>query len=51
MESFPLERTFQFLEPGPVILLTTNYKNEINVMTLSWHTVMDFTPKFGCLLG
>jgi flavin reductase (DIM6/NTAB) family NADH-FMN oxidoreductase RutF len=51
MNDFPVSRAFQFLEPGPVILLTTMYRGKINVMTMSWHMVMDFTPQIGCVVG
>jgi len=32
------------LEPGPVVLLTTARKGHPNVMTMSWHTMVDFEP-------
>lgn len=51
MVEFPLSRAFQFLEPGPVVLVTTAYAGKINVMTVSWHMVMDFTPRIGCIIG
>lgn len=50
-EEFPIDRAFQFLEPGPVVLVTTKYQGKMNVMTLSWHMVMDFTPKIGFVTG
>jgi flavin reductase (DIM6/NTAB) family NADH-FMN oxidoreductase RutF len=51
MKTFPLNRAFQFLEPGPTILLSTSFKGKPNLMTLSWSTVIDFTPIFGCILS
>jgi flavin reductase (DIM6/NTAB) family NADH-FMN oxidoreductase RutF len=51
MKTFPLDRAFQILEPGPAILLSTSYKGKPNLMTLSWSTVIDFTPIFGCILS
>ena len=47
----PLSKAFQLIEPGPVVLLTTADKNKANVMTMSWHMVMDFTPQIGCIIG
>ncbi len=44
MEELPLYRVYQLLEPGPVVLLTTAHKGRPNVMTMSWHTMVDFTP-------
>lgn len=39
------------LEPGPVILVTTARGAKNNIMTISWHMVMDFTPQFALLTG
>ena len=44
MKSLPLSKVYQLLEPGPVVLLTTAGKGRNNVMTMSWHTMMDFEP-------
>jgi flavin reductase (DIM6/NTAB) family NADH-FMN oxidoreductase RutF len=41
---FALSKVYQLLEPGPVVLLTTALKGESNVMTMSWHTMLDFEP-------
>ena len=50
--SFPLSRVYQLLEPGPVVLLTTLRKGRANVMTLSWHTMMEFEPPLvGCIVS
>jgi flavin reductase (DIM6/NTAB) family NADH-FMN oxidoreductase RutF len=51
MDEFPLSKAFQFLESGPVVLLSTANKGKFNVMTMSWHMVMDFTPLIGCIVG
>lgn len=51
MDEFPLSRAFQFMEPGPVVLVTTAHKGRANVMTMSWHLVLDFTPLIGCIIG
>lgn len=45
MTELPLEKAFMLIEPGPVTLVTTNYKGRNNMMTISWHMVMDFTPQ------
>src|SRR3546814_6139593 len=44
MKDFPLARVYQLLEPGPVVLLTTAAKGRSNVMTMSWHMMVEFTP-------
>ncbi|MDR2211858.1 MAG: flavin reductase family protein [Spirochaetaceae bacterium] len=51
MKSFPLNRAFTFLEPGPVILVTTAWGEKRNIMTLSWTMVLDFTPRFAFMTG
>jgi flavin reductase (DIM6/NTAB) family NADH-FMN oxidoreductase RutF len=50
--TFPLSRVYQLLEPGPVVLLTTARQGRPNVMTLSWHTMMEFEPPLvGCVVS
>jgi len=50
--AFPLSRVYQLLEPGQVVLLTTTRKGRANVMTLSWHTMMEFEPPLvGCVIS
>lgn len=47
-----LSKVYQLLEPGPVVLLTTARKGRHNVMTMSWHTMMDFEPPLvGCVIS
>jgi flavin reductase (DIM6/NTAB) family NADH-FMN oxidoreductase RutF len=41
---FPLSKVYQLLEPGPVVLLTTARKGRANVMTMSWHMMVEFEP-------
>lgn len=44
MKSLPLAQVYQLLEPGPVVLLTTARKGRANVMTMSWHMMVEFEP-------
>jgi flavin reductase (DIM6/NTAB) family NADH-FMN oxidoreductase RutF len=44
MQDLPLSEVYRLLEPGPVVLLTTARRGRPNVMTLSWHMMVDFTP-------
>ncbi len=44
MKEFPLSKVYQLLEPGPVVLLTTAHRGRANVMTMSWHMMVEFTP-------
>jgi flavin reductase (DIM6/NTAB) family NADH-FMN oxidoreductase RutF len=51
MKPFPLNKAFTFLEPGPVILVSTADGDKQNIMTLSWTMVLDFTPRFAFMTG
>jgi flavin reductase (DIM6/NTAB) family NADH-FMN oxidoreductase RutF len=44
MKDLPLSKVYQLLEPGPVVLLTTARKGSANVMTMSWHMMIEFEP-------
>lgn len=44
MKELPLSKVYQLLEPGPVVLLASTYKGRANVMTMSWHMMVDFEP-------
>ena len=50
--TLPLSKVYGLLEPGPVVLLTTARKGRPNVMTLSWHCMMEFEPPLvGCVVS
>lgn len=50
--SFPLSKVYQLLEPGPVVMVTTAGKERANIMTMSWHTMMEFEPPMvGCVIS
>ncbi len=50
--SLPLAKVYGLLEPGPVLLLTTSHKGKANIMTMSWHTMMEFEPPLvGCVVS
>lgn len=42
--SFPLSKVYGLLEPGPVVLVTTAREGRANIMTMSWHTMLEFEP-------
>jgi flavin reductase (DIM6/NTAB) family NADH-FMN oxidoreductase RutF len=44
MRNLSLSKVYQLLEPGPVVLLTTAAKGRANVMAMSWHMMVEFTP-------
>jgi flavin reductase (DIM6/NTAB) family NADH-FMN oxidoreductase RutF len=39
-----LSKVYQLIEPGPVVLLTTARNGRANVMTMSWHMMVEFEP-------
>jgi flavin reductase (DIM6/NTAB) family NADH-FMN oxidoreductase RutF len=50
--SLPLSRVYGLLEPGPVVMVTTTGRGQANIMTLSWHTMMEFEPPLvGCVIS
>lgn len=49
---FPVSQVRRLLEPGPIVLVSSAWKGERNVMTMGWHTVMEFTPSLvGCIIA
>lgn len=50
-KSFPLTKIRRFLEPGPVVLVSSAHRGERNIMTMGWHMVMGFSPALvGCFI-
>lgn len=51
-KSIPLSEVYRYLEPGPVVLVTTARDGKANVMTMSWLTMIDFEPPIvGCVMS
>lgn len=48
--SCPLSRVYRLLEPGPVLLVTTAHKDRRDIMTLSWHMMLDFEPPLAAIV-
>jgi len=52
MKDLPLSKVYQLLEPGPVVLLATARKGRANVMTMSWHMMVEFEPpRVACIVS
>ena len=50
--SYPLSKVYGLLEPGPVVLVTTAHQERRDIMTLSWHVMLDFEPPLvGCVMS
>ncbi len=51
-EHFPVEKVRRYLEPGPIVLVSSAWKGKRNIMTMGWHTVMEFSPSLvGCIIS
>jgi flavin reductase (DIM6/NTAB) family NADH-FMN oxidoreductase RutF len=42
--ALPLSQVYRLLEPGPVVMLSTAQGGKPNIMTMSWHMMVDFEP-------
>lgn len=51
METLPLDRAFTLIEPGPVVLVTTNDGKRDNVMTITWTMAIGFSAAFAITTG
>lgn len=50
-EDFPVSNVRRFLEPGPIVLVSSAWKGETNIMTMGWHMVMEVQPSLiGCYI-
>jgi flavin reductase (DIM6/NTAB) family NADH-FMN oxidoreductase RutF len=48
---FPVANVRRFLEPGPIVLVSSAHKGETNIMTMGWHMIMEFEPSLvGCYI-
>ena len=43
-QDFPVDQVRRFLEPGPVLLVSSAHRGQRNIMTLGWHMVLEFSP-------
>jgi flavin reductase (DIM6/NTAB) family NADH-FMN oxidoreductase RutF len=51
-EDFPVGDIRRYLEPGPIVLVSSAHRGATNIMTMGWHTVMEFTPSLvGCIIA
>src|SRR5277367_1738830 len=49
---FPVGQVRRYLEPGPIVLVSSRWRGKTNIMTMGWHTVMEFTPSLlGCVIA
>lgn len=43
-QDFSTSKVRRYLEPGPIVLVSSAWKGETNIMTMGWHMMMEFTP-------
>ena len=43
-KALALSKVYQLIEPGPVVLVSTWNGSKSNIMTMSWHMMIDFDP-------
>jgi flavin reductase (DIM6/NTAB) family NADH-FMN oxidoreductase RutF len=44
LKKIPLGEVYRLLEPGPVVMMTTAAAGKEDIMTTTWHTMMEFEP-------
>jgi flavin reductase (DIM6/NTAB) family NADH-FMN oxidoreductase RutF len=48
----PLDQVRRYLEPGPVVLVSSAWQDERDIMVMGWHTVIEFAPSLvGCVIS
>lgn len=49
---YPVSDIRRFLEPGPVVLVSSCWQKQTDIMTMGWHMVMEFSPSLiGCIIA
>jgi flavin reductase (DIM6/NTAB) family NADH-FMN oxidoreductase RutF len=51
-QSLPLSQVYGLIEPGPVVLVSTSRHGKPNIMTMSWHMMVEFEPPIiACIIS
>ncbi len=51
-QDFPVHQVRRFLEPGPVVLVSSAHNGQRDIMTMGWHMVMEFAPSLlACVIS
>lgn len=49
---YPVDQIRRYLEPGPVVLVSSFAHGRSNIMTMGWHSVLEFSPSLvGCVIA
>jgi hypothetical protein len=43
-KDYPVSEIRRYLEPGPVVLVSSAWKENTNIITMGWHMVLEFSP-------
>jgi flavin reductase (DIM6/NTAB) family NADH-FMN oxidoreductase RutF len=50
-KNLPVDDVRRYLEPGPIVLVSSAWRSEANIMTMGWHMMMGFSPALiGCYI-
>src|SRR4051812_12716770 len=50
-KDFPVDKVRRFLEPGPVVLVSSAHKRERDIFTMGWHMILSDEPSLvGCFI-
>ncbi len=44
-KDLPVGEVRRYLEPGPIVLVSSRWKGKANIMTMGWHMVMEISPR------
>ncbi|TAA38447.1 flavin reductase family protein [Pseudoxanthomonas winnipegensis] len=51
-EDFPVHQVRRFLEPGPVVLVSSAHASARDIMTMGWHMMVEFSPSLlACVIA
>jgi len=51
-KALPLGKVYQLIEPGPVVMVATRWRDKTNIMTMSWHMMVEFEPPtLACIIS
>jgi|SRR5262245_1867075 len=50
-KDFPFSNARRVLEPGPIVLASSVWKDKMNIMAMGWHMIMEFEQSLvGCYI-
>ncbi|MDR2112185.1 MAG: flavin reductase family protein [Candidatus Accumulibacter sp.] len=51
-KDFPVGEVRRYLEPGPIVLVSSRHQGKANIMTMGWHSILEFSPSLvGCVIS